>query len=856
MASAARGPNVVPDRLVRGLASAGQGLRTALSTALASEPAGGPLRAGLSGLVPVGEEAASDARLADLGAQAIVCALLAGRMLSEESGSVGTLAATRALLPTAAPEVGGLFEVAAIESAAAQLDRWPGAIAGEDALTACAEAFLRAYDPGQRRRRGVFYTPRPVVEAIVEEVHALLQTELGLTDGLAATETWGEVAGREPIFEIPAGAAADEPFVAVLDFAAGTGTFLRACVAVIERTMKDRWCRELGAAGWADPRIVARWRAYVPRHVVPRLSGYEIMAAPALLARLQLAVALARSGCPGAEVRGMVEVRDALAAAPSRRFTVIVGNPPYGPSQSVPEWLAAALGRWKEGLGETKCDLVREEWKFLRLAEWTCEQVPRAVAGIVINRDLLDGIAKRRLRESLQTTFPLRRIIDLHGEVRGDVVDDNVFAIAQGVAIALLCRGPRAGHAVASVRGRRAEKLALLADRARISALARPVAPRGPYFRWSMSEETGDGADEYEGWWPLPRIFGVYGSGIQSKNDRVCVAASAAEVLARVRLLARASEAEVRAALPIPEGGAWSLAAAQAELRALGPAPERVRRILYRPFDWRWTYLSERSGGFLGRPRAALMRHLDGIGLGLIYNRQVVGAATSHFLVTRDPICHGTLYLGSRGQDFVAPLYLRGDDGRSNLTEGFVQAVRAATGTEATPETLLAYVYAVVHSPTYRARYRAQVMRDFARVPIAGSAGLLHELAEIGARLVGLHLLETARPEPGLAEWEGPATAAIEAVTWSEGAVFVDRRRRCGFSGVPRAVWELRVGGYAPCEKWLKARRGSRIGAAEIEHVRRTAAALRGTIALMAEVDATIARYGGWPGAFVNGRRA
>src|SRR5690606_27323038 len=117
-------------------------------------------------------------------------------------------------------------------------------------------------------------------------------------------------------------------------------------------------------------------------------------------------------------------------------------------------------------------------------------------------------------------------------------------------------------------------------------------------------------AEEYAGWWPLPQIFTVHGAGIQSKNDAVCVGFTAAEVQARVELLAGASEAAAREALGWRPGGAWSLAAAQAELRALGADPGRVRRLLYRPFDWRWTYMSERSGGFLGRPRAPLMRHM------------------------------------------------------------------------------------------------------------------------------------------------------------------------------------------------------------------------------------------------------
>src|SRR5690606_6326805 len=153
----------------------------------------------------------------------------------------------------------------------------------------------------------------------------------------------------------------------------------------IERTMKERWRRELGLDGWAAPELRRRWQAYVPAHLLPRLHAYEPMLAPLVLTRLRLVEALLRSGYAftGAERFALVQ-RDALAAAPERRFTVIVGNPPYASSSSTPPWLMATMGRWKSGLGETKSDLVRDEWKFLRLAEWAAEQVPRAVVGLVL----------------------------------------------------------------------------------------------------------------------------------------------------------------------------------------------------------------------------------------------------------------------------------------------------------------------------------------------------------------------------------------------------------------------------------------------------------------------------------------
>ena len=45
-------------------------------------------------------------------------------------------------------------------------------------LSTSTNRFLAAYDKDLKNKRGVFFTPRPVVSYIVRSVHELLQTEL------------------------------------------------------------------------------------------------------------------------------------------------------------------------------------------------------------------------------------------------------------------------------------------------------------------------------------------------------------------------------------------------------------------------------------------------------------------------------------------------------------------------------------------------------------------------------------------------------------------------------------------------------------------------------------------------------
>lgn len=151
----------------------------------------------------------------------------------------------------------------------------------EDPVIHFYELFLKEYDAAQKVKRGVFYTPRPVVGFIVRSVDEVLRTEFGLDDGLASTATWGEVIaaskGKEGAeITLPEGAKEGDPFVRILDPATGTGTFLVECVDLIHKTMVAKW----KAAGKREAEIKTLWNAYVPAHLLPRLTGFELMMAP------------------------------------------------------------------------------------------------------------------------------------------------------------------------------------------------------------------------------------------------------------------------------------------------------------------------------------------------------------------------------------------------------------------------------------------------------------------------------------------------------------------------------------------------------------------------------------------------
>ncbi len=894
------------------LAALARSIRDRINTVLAIETKNGPVSSLMGAFKEALVHDLDEDGFADMYAQTIAYGLLSARVANPTGGTADDVAAA---MPVTNPflkelletflDVGGrkgkagkglgldfdelgvgdvveLLDAANMEAVLRDFgDKNPQ----EDPVIHFYELFLREYDAKKRMQRGVFYTPRPVVSFIVRSVDELLRTEFGLKEGLADVTTWGEMADRFDSLEIPLGATSDQAFVQILDPATGTGTFLVEVIGLIHKTMTEKWQAE----GHDKTKIESLWNDYVPEHLLSRLHGYELMMAPYAIAHMKIGLKLFETGYRfGSEERARVYLTNALEPAQdfsetlafaipalareaeavnaikrNQRFTVVIGNPPYSASLTEPRWLMEKLADWKRDLEEKKMDLNREEWKFLRLGEHLCELSGAGIVGHVINRDFLDGITKRRMREHLQRCFPVRLIHDLNGDVKGNVSDENVFEIQQGVCVALLCKSisdPR--QHFASMVGRKEAKYDLLMASVASSAQETPT-PVGPFFSWVPSEpKEGSGSYQiYESWRSINSVFPVYSSGIQTKRDRLTIHYTEDELWNTVEEFNGIPAEEARGRFGLGDDGRdWSVAWAKADVAHSGPSRDFITRILYRPFDTRFTYWTGRTKGFLAYPRRAVMRHVVGHdNIGILFNRQVVGREVSHFGVSRIPVCHGTFYLGNKGQDYYAPLYLfeerllGSDRPPANLNPAFLN------GSGLSPNEVLSYVYAICWSPTYRSRYGQFLKRDFARIPESTSPALIGRLASIGEELIGLHLMESSVLDEHNTTLVGSGDFHVEKISYSDDTVWIDKAKTRGFGVVPKQVWNFHVGGYQVCNKWLKDRQakggknphlGRVLTDEDIDHYQRMVVALNETIRIMAEIDNVIEQHGGWPRAF------
>ena len=794
----------------------------------------------------------------------------------------------------------------------------------EDPVIHFYEHFLAAYDKKQKLSRGVFYTPRPVVSYIVRSVDGLLRNEFGLTDGLADTSTWAEMAQRQRSLMIPDGIPSDKAFVQILDPAVGTGTFIVEVIDLIHKTMVERWKDQ----GHGAIKLQELWNEYVPMHLLPRLHGYELLMAPYAIAHLKIGLKLYETGYHfDGDERARVYLTNALelpsdvqltldflqalaheAAAVTeikqkQRFTVVIGNPPYrGISTNKGPWIDNLLkGRLPDGtatesyyhvngepLGERKVWLQDDYVKFIRLSQWLLERTGVGILGYITNHGYLDNPTFRGMRWSLMQSFHRIRVLDLHGNLKKKEVppegglDQNVFDIQQGVAIGLFTKFFRSGKQIrhTNLWGTRGQKYEWLLRHCSDQTDWRESQPTPPFYLYEPRDDLGS---EYASGWKITDVFPTHGVGAVMARDSMTVDFDANALWDRVKHFAFLDPEKARNIYRLGNDARdWKVMTAQADLKASGPNKKKICTILYRPFDIRFTYYTGNSRGFYASPcRKVMLNMVDGENLGLALSRRVETGAFTHVFCTREVIGHHSVSL--KEVNYLFPLWLVTsnhapesllEERRPNLDPDFLRAFADSLSStkdklevvqwlSREPENVLAYIYAVFHSPRFRISGENHLRLDFPRVPLPGNARLFQELSEIGNELLALHLLDSPKLNQFVTTQAGPKNPVVDRVGWLDGTVWLDAAKTrareghraakpgtIGFRGVPEEVWDFRIGGYHICHKWLNDRKGRALSDEDVVHYQKIVVALNETIRNMAEIDNVIETHGGWPNAF------
>ncbi len=751
------------------------------------------------------------------------------------------------------------------------------------------EDFLDAYDPQVRKDQGVYYTPDEVVSYIVRTAHASLQTDFGLPLGLADTTTWAAFAKAKEL-TVPDGVDPKAPFVQVLDPALGTGTFLLRVIEVIHETMQAEFKKQ----GLDDEAARKAWVSYVRKDLLPRVNGFELMMAPYIVSHLRLGLALQETGFTFTkndrlrvfltnslephtgqqmEMLGAHVAEESLQAEETKvrtPLTVVIGNPPY---QRAP----AHRGAFAESLVIPFKDAVRDERNiqplsddyimFLALGTHVLRRTNCGVLGMVTNGTYLSGRLHRGLRKQFLDWFDLVAVADLHGSLKvglrnelqaqvADGRDENVFAIQQGVAIMHAAKlAPATGSASHAAThfdliGTRAHKLAWLAEHAPSNPLRdhKPISPAAPMYLLSSAEAP---PDEYDGFLALTDVFAFHSVSGKPGKDELLVSFSQEEVIPKLKKRVRELE---NGSVEKPTEAEQNLSK-RPRNRPFDDA--LVQEYAYRPGDLRWTYYDP---DIWTRAVSKLAAQIDGSPV-LLTTKIVKDGAFAHVWVTRH--LADVIFLSATSSvncySFPSGIAPQGKLATSKVKASLFAG--AKNGASPTPTEVFDYVYAVLHSPKYRARYANALRLDFPRIPVPrdAKAGLFSELVARGAELRELHLGERkpSALDKKLGKFAG-ASRKVARVAESgramanvvDGVGTVRISNDSGFERVPSSAWSFMVGGYQLLYKWLADRKGMDLSDEDVAHYQGLVGIATRTVELANAIDGTVDRFGGWPSAF------
>lgn len=615
----------------------------------------------------------------------------------------------------------------------------------------------------------------------------------------------------------------------------------------------------------------------------------------------------------------------AANAAKDVRFTVVVGNPPYaGHStnnsiKSIVDKVHDYKRDWPDLLKPGQGKWLQDDYvKFIRLSQSCLDLTSTGVFGFITNNSWLDNPTFKGMRERILASFSFLRVIDLHGNYKrgrspNGEKDENVFEdVAQGVAITI-------GRAEVSSDNREVGRTDILGTvEAKLEWLSGTVMSKATSTMFEVLAPENlfvildaQSREEFRLFPSLREVINQYGDpapGIVTTHDEFAVSFDRDEQIAKVRsLVASTDEARAREKFQLCTQDQWNYEAAKTRL-ASETWLQDIGPIGYRPFDARVSVFNSDVAVHLRNRATAHMRDFENVALVTTRQRSQDAGPWPNVFVSDLPIESTAISNKTKEINYIFPLWLKpnGSETRAlpNIAPDFSARLAKLTGLtwddcidaprqvelagvlptkpEQTamfatrrergdlvgsfgPRDVFDWIYAVLHSPAYRARYADYLKSDFARIPLPTSRELFQALVPLGTELVALHLLDSAAApalkDPQAVRFAGHGEARVEqAGVWtppSGGRVTISDHR--WFEGVPARVWNFHIGGYQPAQKWLKdrAKKGGkkaspgRVLTAEDQlHYRRMIAAMDRTIDLMAEIDRVIDKHGGWPGAF------
>jgi predicted helicase len=492
---------------------------------------------------------------------------------------------------------------------------------------------------------------------------------------------------------------------------------------------------------------------------------------------------------------------------------VIVGNPPYSAGQdsandnnqnlkyrSLDGRIASTYAA--NSTAQNKNSLYDS---YIRAIRWASDRIKdRGVVAFVSNGGFLDGNTADGLRKSLTDEFHSLYIFNLRGNQRTSGEQSRreggkVFGAGSRatVAISILVKNP-----VASRRGRlyyrdigdyltREQKLALIDEYGSVDGVPWEELQPNDAGDWINHRD-----DTFARFTPMgdrdsphSAVFAAHSRGLETGRDSWVYNSSRVVLERNVAATIAAYESERRRWVAAGRVGALSgfldreasriswtstLTARVARNQEISFRPEQVTVATYRPFSKQHVYF---DGDLIHRRGTipTMFPSADQDNFGIVITSPASHYEFTPYLVNRVPDLH-TLDTGQffprytyEARSADGELDIFGDDGAfrrvDNVTDEVLRKYRGAYGAGVTKDDIFYFVYGLLHSPSYRATYSADLKKMLPRIPDLSEASDFRLFAEAGRKLANLHLNYEAVEQYPLEEvWTVPHGAAREPI--------------------------------------------------------------------------------------------
>ncbi len=701
---------------------------------------------------------------------------------------------------------------------------------------------------------------------IVRAVDDILKTEFNLPQGLADTS---KIKIKRDLF----GKKVEQEVhqVQILDPATGTGTFLAEAVKHIYKKFE-------GQQGV--------WSNYVETHLLPRLNGFELLMASYAMAHLKLDLLLKETGFRGnSNERLRIYLTNSLEESHPDTGTLfaswlsteaneanhikrdtpvmcVIGNPPYSVSSyNQSKYIDNLMELYRLDVkDERNIQLLSDDYaKFIRYCHSRIEQTGYGTVGLITKNTYLNVTAFKGMRIKLLEYFDKIYILNLHGKMYEKCIDgspnENVFDIRVGTSIMLLVKNntkqkDELGRLfVKELNGLRDFKYDYLSENNIKSVDWEELEIDKKYY--FFEKKNFDNSELYNFGFSLDNLYMINNSGVETGRDHFIIADEKNELETRLNnfINEEISIDEIRLKYNLQDQPKFHLESVKKLFNKV--ADDKFEKYSHKPFFSRYVYYD----------KLLLRRHSDKVMSNFLNNKSNLSLVLKKRFTDKDyHHCFCTNSVTDRnylsGQTYVFPLYLYPENGQlslsqktqriPNLNSEIVKEIEKKLALNFTneketiedtfaPIDLLDYIYAVLHSPTYRETFKEFLKIDFPRVPYPTDVATFWKLVKLGSEIRTIHLLENPKVENYITQYPIDGDNVVDKPKYLKGKVFINETQY--FDNVPEIAWSFYIGGYQPAQKWLKDRKSRTLEFEDISHYQKIIVALFETDRLMKEID-------------------